>query len=51
MLGFIKLISLNNLHKLSIQEIKKLFRFYIYLFKPNIWLIYKFIYKKIKYTI
>ena len=51
-MGFIYMMTYNNidLFQFKFNEIKKLYRFYIYLFKPNIWNLYKFLYKKIKYS-
>jgi len=51
MFGFYNIMMYNNIDicQFDIKELKKLYRYYIYLFNPTLWNFYKFIYKKLKY--
>ena len=52
MIPFLEIINDNgNIQNLSFKQIKQLYREYIYLLKPNLWNIYKYLYKLKKYKL
>lgn len=52
MISFLKIINDNgNLSELTFKQIKQLYREYIYWLKPNLWNIYKYLYKLKKYKL
>lgn len=47
MFTFINILSTNSdgIHIYSYKEIKKLYKFYLYLFRPKFWAMYKIFYR------